>query len=69
MSKKQALTFFGTLFVVWALINPAVEVLLGDESNYLDALMHPPQLIGALVGSAVAACVMYVMGNRSKESQ
>ena len=69
MSKKEGLSFFVALFVVWVLVNPAVEVLLGEASNYVDALMHPPQLIGALVGSAVAAVVMYLMKNRSKESE
>jgi len=68
MTKKQAVWFFVTFFVVWTVVNPAVEVLLGDKSSYLDAIVHPAQLISALVGSAVAACVMYVMKNRSKDS-
>ncbi len=68
VTKKQAVWFFVTFFVVWVLVNPAVKVLLGDESDYLDALMQPSKLLGPLVGSVVAVCVMYVMKNKAKES-
>ncbi len=66
MSKKEALMFFVSLFGVWVLVTPAVELIFDDDpAGYIAGLVAVPNLVGALVGSAVAACVMYGMKNKS----